>query len=1204
MKELFQEKEEKKGGRPAHSDTKKLVWLSVFALLVALSPLFTKLCINGHDLEYHLLRIESLKEGILMGKPFLRVNVLFFGGAGYASSMFYPDFLLYIPAALRALGVSINLSYHIFVGVCIILCYFSTFYCGYRLTGSRKAGLITAVILTLCNYHIEDIYVRAAVGEFTAFIFVPFVIYGIYNALYEEADRVYLLGIGYGGVLLCHTGTFVLCLVFGAGAILWGILCRIFAGKESRTAAEGTETEDSDGNAPSPWRQNSRRGAFSGKAAVRVVVTALITAGLTSFYWLPLMEQLASDTFYVSRPWIEPAQEARKFVEIFFSEFPSLGAVLILVYILRIFIISGCELSNFEGQKDNAPGFDNASGKTIKETDPQNITEQTGASSEPSNSGQELFPVLHFADMLFVFGVLFALCSTNFFPWARLGRFMSFMQFPWRFFLMSSICLAFADGILIYTLSKTYLEKHSAILAGLVVLVFALSAFRTMEAGAQGYYDYSLDYYSYKPFTANVIAGEWLPVSVEDRDLLLSQSEEAIGSDGAEVVFERYKNELTLNVDRELSYIDAPFVYYKGYRAELLSSDNAAAQENPQGPGVSFQGSAASLKVDGNGRNGLVRVYLDPGTRGTVRVRYGGTSAQKVSGWVSILSCILAAVILYLAHVKKGKTVSSQLRTIRCLLGLTGISCILALSITGCGGTERSQMRPDPESLREIEDLLAGRAGGQEQGSEDDSYASPELLVQVNGAGFEPDSNKSVVVTAVDCEGISPEQLCFSVIKQDNGEEVYRGQLSERYIAEEDGYDSVPGDAAEEAGDEKERYFYGDFTEFNEPGTYYISCYIGDFYSSDSESFRIGKNYYNNRLTEKLLYLENSLPESGQQAETEQEQEAEESRQQGGSAEAAAPDYKAYTRIADLLLSYEFYEKGKLGAAGQADLLPKSLELAGAYLTALYESRETENTTLTEKYLLSAVSSMYACDIAPFDKNTAKNFGKQAEQTFKEAEKIFKETENNKNENEEVNDQEKGTGADSIETVDQPQRINAVRFWAVAQLYRYKNDKAYRRLAEELALTYYGEEKQETEREQTLTIKGFETENPVYLGVIAYLTTTNKVDTELSERLMNGILSDAVETGQRIKKGVFWKEAFLEGTAAGLYESDAAEAFDQARLLCFANSVSQSILYVKSAEELYGYFSGQTESEEPDMFILNGLIHSYIADGSTDWPDS
>ena len=114
-----------------YKDRKNQIITLVFliTMLIACAPLISKYCINGHDIEYHLLRIESLKEGIKIGKPFLRVNTLFFGNAGYASSMFYPDILLYIPAVMRLLGLSINSSYHIYVAVCIILCYLSSYFC-------------------------------------------------------------------------------------------------------------------------------------------------------------------------------------------------------------------------------------------------------------------------------------------------------------------------------------------------------------------------------------------------------------------------------------------------------------------------------------------------------------------------------------------------------------------------------------------------------------------------------------------------------------------------------------------------------------------------------------------------------------------------------------------------------------------------------------------------------------------------------------------------------------------------------------------------------------------------------------------------------------------------------------------------------------------------------------------------------------------
>ncbi len=94
---------------------KQTVIISCIALFAACLPLFTVNCIGGHDIAYHLLRIESLKTGIQNGLPFLRVNMLFFNGQGYASSLFYPDLFLYIPALLRVAGVGINASCHIFI---------------------------------------------------------------------------------------------------------------------------------------------------------------------------------------------------------------------------------------------------------------------------------------------------------------------------------------------------------------------------------------------------------------------------------------------------------------------------------------------------------------------------------------------------------------------------------------------------------------------------------------------------------------------------------------------------------------------------------------------------------------------------------------------------------------------------------------------------------------------------------------------------------------------------------------------------------------------------------------------------------------------------------------------------------------------------------------------------------------------------------
>ena len=158
----------------------------LITMIVAVSPLISRYCINGHDLEYHLLRIESLKEGILIGRPFLKVNTLFFGGAGYASTLFYSDLFMHIPALLRVCHFGIGTSFHLYTALIFVLCYISTFYCVWKMSLSKFAGTVAAVLVTLCPYHMDDMLVRTACGENAAFIFLPLAIYGVFNVLYEE----------------------------------------------------------------------------------------------------------------------------------------------------------------------------------------------------------------------------------------------------------------------------------------------------------------------------------------------------------------------------------------------------------------------------------------------------------------------------------------------------------------------------------------------------------------------------------------------------------------------------------------------------------------------------------------------------------------------------------------------------------------------------------------------------------------------------------------------------------------------------------------------------------------------------------------------------------------------------------------------------------------------------------------------------------
>lgn len=588
MKKFFEDKENKIS-----------FCLFVITMLVAISPLISRYCINGHDLEYHLLRIESLKEGILIGKPFLKVNTLFFGGMGYASSMFYSDLFMYIPAILRVLGLSIGKSYHIYVGLIFILCYLSTYYCTYKMTGSKYMGSLAAVILTLCPYHMDDMLVRGACGEYMAFIFVPFVVYGVYNVLFESMDKPYIFGIGFAGLILSHPATLVLNVVFAIVAFVVFIK-RLFADK---------------------------------KIIIRLIITTIVTVLITAFQWLPMLEQMINTKFYVSNDTIDMLDAAVDFSVIFTQVFPAAGILLLIIVIPRIFL----------SRADN--------------------------------------PILVFVDLMLGMGMIFAIGTSNVMPWERVERFLRFIQFPWRLFIMTSTLLSMAGAIIIVLFAQKIIEGKMELALFVVTSLAIALALSHQNENATGYYDYANDYYSYKPYTANVIGGEWLPVAVTDREALVGLSDYMIDSEGNYLDFTRSRAVISGNI-AGAEYVDVPFIYYKGYKAKL-TEDNGSVRE---------------LTVSNEGTNGLCRVYTE-GLNGELQVSYAGTSIIHVSAVVSLLTMIFCiGVLVYKRKNHKLLKVNSNL----------AVLAFLVVSLTSLSGCSSQDLQNVASSLEELNETVNG----------------------------------------------------------------------------------------------------------------------------------------------------------------------------------------------------------------------------------------------------------------------------------------------------------------------------------------------------------------------------------------------------------------------------------------------------------------------------------------------------------------
>ena len=190
----------------------KMVVASIIVIsFLASLPLLQRDIVSGHDIAFHLMRIEGMAEALKSGQLPVRLASSWLEGAGYAVDIFYGNLLLYIPACLRILGMNLVSTYKILLALLNVGTTVIAYVCFTKmLNGDKKLGLLISGIYVLESYRLVNMYVRAAVGESSAMMFFPIIALAIYR-IYEECSnrREYwknsiILAIGMTGVIESH----------------------------------------------------------------------------------------------------------------------------------------------------------------------------------------------------------------------------------------------------------------------------------------------------------------------------------------------------------------------------------------------------------------------------------------------------------------------------------------------------------------------------------------------------------------------------------------------------------------------------------------------------------------------------------------------------------------------------------------------------------------------------------------------------------------------------------------------------------------------------------------------------------------------------------------------------------------------------------------------------------------------------------------
>lgn len=496
--------------------------------LIASYPLMDDYILYNTDIPIHMARIEGIYRGLKAGEFPVYINTFQNYGYGTLSATMYPSLFLYPFALLRFLGVSLfdaTKSLLIAGNIATAAIAYISFK---EVTKSKAVGLVSSILYVFSLYRINDMYYRGAVGEGLAMIFMPLLIWGLYEILWGDAKKWYVLMLGVSGVMQSHVLSATMGVVFLAAEVMAWLVLRLTARDNEK------------------WKYVTKRVGVG-------LLTALGTICLNASFLVPFLKYSGEDlqAFH----WGADASAQVVYLSQMFAVFPK---------------VAGLSLARgtTQGEMPLTVG-----GFLLLGVAAFGYMAWQAAKNREQMSQQEQKWVrmgLHFL----VYAVVALLFASWFMPWnviqrhALLDRVTASLQYIWRLFAPASVLLCLVAGIgLVYVARKLEAGKT---LVCIVVALNLCSAFYFMDSLVQdnvqisaktAYEGIAATDSLYYYYDGNSYRNPWF-----DPDL--AQLRTAMGT--ALTVQNYEKKATTITAEVTLSQEDNlvfPLVYYTGYKA-------------------------------------------------------------------------------------------------------------------------------------------------------------------------------------------------------------------------------------------------------------------------------------------------------------------------------------------------------------------------------------------------------------------------------------------------------------------------------------------------------------------------------------------------------------------------------------------------------------------------------------------------------------
>lgn len=538
---------------------------------------------GSNDTTFQMIRMSGTSvRGLEDGQLVPQVDPGANNGLGDAINLFYGPLLTYILPLLRIATFSWENAYIVLIFLAFLLSGIFLYKFAYTVSQKRPLATLASVLYMTMPYFISDVFIRGAWGEVPTFIFMPILFMGIYNLLHDRKWAVTQIWVGATGIILDHMLSIVVVMPF---ALLYFIL---------------------------NWK------LINLAKIKKVLLAIIITAGLSAFFWMPLLEAKHTGLYNIFNfPYLDsiPSNGATEvknnglaLTQYLFSD-PALGVNGVTQYNLSIIVLLGLVLLLF------------ARKTLLPKTERRMIVQ------------------------LLTIAALATIISLRVFPWEFVPTRLLSIQFPWRFCMITCFAVSILSAYgLYYGLISKFPKKYTR--EGIIAAT-AFVVLLTMPLLSAIYYSYPHTTFaslSTNPYFTEPLIMEYLPVVPCDKlndkstcswDILQKNEilKPKVISGTAKLSNYSQKGTLytvSINDAAAGTVIRIPAMYYPGYRA-YLKSDN----------------SKLDLKVSYSKEYGLVQITVPNNGSFTLFVKYHNTTITYIG--LSITVATVIALFCYCA---------------------------------------------------------------------------------------------------------------------------------------------------------------------------------------------------------------------------------------------------------------------------------------------------------------------------------------------------------------------------------------------------------------------------------------------------------------------------------------------------------------------------------------------------------------------------